>query len=510
MFNTMSRNIYTMQRLSSIKFNQNRCNPTMTQKRSLSTFNIISCASAASTVTLAGWLATRYKVARPGEYLVRTGLFLGDDIDISKQAFLLPYQTFTRINLEPATYHVSIDEAMSSDLISFNLPLVFTIGPKDDKEALKKYAKLLQQSTSEDLKLKIIGIIHGEARIECGATALDDLFNNRQKFKEKIVDKINGQLDDFGLYIYNANVEELKDMKDSKYFYHLRQHALEGAQTTAKIAISEKKRESDIGIADNDSATRKQLAEFEKNAKLVENDRTREIVESDTMLSVARSTFDKQKQIAEYEAKALSEKRQLELQQEVEEYRNKQETARLRARDVASANVTAEAKIKISEGDANSDIKLAEGRAQSLRINAAAEAEAIRLTASATADSIKMKAEATFIERENEAKGILKLREAEAQGLERLIASAGSVDQLNSYLIVHNGMLEKIAEQQASAVRDMKPIINLTNWQTGSNINGENASLMNVVQDLVRTGVPLVESVKTSTGIDLLKSYRKD
>jgi hypothetical protein len=121
-----------------------------------------------------------------------------------------------------------------------------------------------------------------------------------------------------------------------------------------------------------------------------------------------------------------------------------------------------------------------------------------------------MKAEATFIERENEAKGILKLREAEAQGLERLIASAGSVDQLNSYLIVHNGMLEKIAEQQASAVRDMKPIINLTNWQTGSNINGENASLMNVVQDLVRTGVPLVESVKTSTGIDLLKSYRKD
>jgi len=509
----MSRSMHSMQR-SMLYQNRNtnkKYLPTTIQKSDLSTMAAVSYAGVASTVTLAGWLATRYKVARPGEYLVRTGLFLGDDIDISKQAFLLPYQTFTRINLEPNTYHVSIEDAMSADLISFNLPMVFTIGPKDDKEALKKYAKLLQQSTLDDLKSKIIGIIHGEARIACGATKLDDLFNNRQSFKEKIVDKINGQLDDFGLHIYNANIEELKDMKDSKYFYHMRQRALEGAQTYAKISISEKKRESDIGIADNDSATRKQVAEFEKSAKLVENDRTREIAESDTKLSVARADYLKQMQIAEYEAKAVSEMRNLELQKQVEEHRNKQEVERLRAKDLASASVVAETQVRKSQGDAESNIRLAEGTAMSLKITVEAESEAIRLRAKAESDKIKMLSEATFIEQENNAKGLLKLREAEALGLERLIASAGSVEQLNSYLIVHNGMLTKIAEQQATAVRDMKPTINVTNWQTGPNgENNQNRLLSNVVQDLVKTGVPLVEQIKNSTGIDFLKSFRKD
>jgi len=93
------------------------------------------------------WLATRYKVARANEYIVRTGLFI-KDIDISKKAFLLPYHTMTYINLEPSTYHCLIEEAMSHERISFNMPTVFTVGPKDDIEALKIYSKLLQQSSS--------------------------------------------------------------------------------------------------------------------------------------------------------------------------------------------------------------------------------------------------------------------------------------------------------------------------------------------------------------------------
>jgi hypothetical protein len=64
-----------------------------------------------------------------------------------------------------------------------------------------------------------------------GNVHLDDLFNNKVEFKAVVVDKVsvvispifpiiimsrhqvNEQLADFGLHVYNANIEELRDMK---------------------------------------------------------------------------------------------------------------------------------------------------------------------------------------------------------------------------------------------------------------------------------------------------------
>jgi len=99
-----------------------------------------------------GWLSTRYKVAGPNEYIVKTGIFI-DDLEISKKTFWLPYQTFGIIMLEPSTYHCLIEEAMSHERIAFNMPTVFTIGPEDEMEALKRYCKLFQTTSFEDLKI---------------------------------------------------------------------------------------------------------------------------------------------------------------------------------------------------------------------------------------------------------------------------------------------------------------------------------------------------------------------
>jgi hypothetical protein len=145
--------------------------PVTLQKRGLITGAEIGTyaayAAGSTLLPLLAWASTRYKVAEANEYICRTGLFI-DDIDISKQAFLFPYQTISLIKMEPVTYSCVIEEAMSAERISFNLPTVFTVGPTDNKDSLKIYAKLLQGSTPEDLHLKISGIIQGETRMAVG------------------------------------------------------------------------------------------------------------------------------------------------------------------------------------------------------------------------------------------------------------------------------------------------------------------------------------------------------
>jgi flotillin len=459
-----------------------------------------------ATVGTVGWLATRYKVATPGQYLVRTGIMI-DDIDISKQAFWLPYQTLSYISLEPTTYHCLIADAMSQEKISFDMPTVFTVGPKDDPAFLKVYAKLLQESNPSDIKSKVIGILQGETRMAAGKTKLDDLFNNREQFKANIIDRIDAELASFGLIVYNANIEELKDMKGSEYFVFLRKRALEGAVNAAKVAVAEQTSIGEIGATKYVTETRQRLAEFEKEAKLVENERDQEVANSNTKLDIAKTDFNRQTEVAKFEAQASAEKRRLELQKEVEIFRNSQEIERLRAVQLSQAGVTAEVNIRKAQGVADALKLEADGRAYAVEIDAKAKAAAVKLQAEADAESMKLRAAADYVQKQNEAKGILELRNAEAQGLTNLIGSAGGVDGLNQYIMVRDGVLPKLAAEQAKALHGMNP--NVTVWQTGKSEDGVKG-LSGTITDLLKTGMPLLDGIKAQTGYDFLKSFKVD
>lgn len=430
------------------------------------------------------YASTRYHVAKSNQYLVRTGPFI-KDISISKKAFLLPYQTLSILDLEPITYSCLIEDAMSIERISFEMPTVFTIGPKDDMDSLKKYAKLLLETSKEDLEKKVKSIIQGETRILAGKVSLDDLFNNRSTFKEEITDKINEQLDDFGLFIYNANIEELKDTPGNEYFEYIRKRALEGAVQDAKVAVAEQSKKGNIGERMHITETRQKLAEYEKQAKLTENERDKDIAESDTSLNIVKAELDKQRRIAESESNASAEIRQLELQKIVEEQRIKKNTEKLRADMFTIANVNAEVRIRE-----------AEGIAAAMKIKAEAEAEAI-----------KIKSNAFFIEKENEAKGILKIREAEATGLIKLVESAGNVDNLSKYLMIKERIISDLAEQQARAVSGLNPKINIL--QTGSRSEGIKGA-GDTINDIITKAVPMFEAIKEQYNLDGLKYFREN
>ena len=85
--------------------------------------------------------------------------------------------------------------------LQFSLPAVFTIGPEDKQEALRKYALLLSGSTNEaDIakaknlthKMRgdhvqdiIKGIIEAETRVIVSSMSMEEIFKERQEFRDR-------------------------------------------------------------------------------------------------------------------------------------------------------------------------------------------------------------------------------------------------------------------------------------------------------------------------------------
>ena len=136
-------------------------------------------------VGAAAFLASRYKVARSNEYIVKTGLFI-ENIDVSKKAFHLPFQTIAYIDMAPKSYNFTI-HAMSKEKMEFFLPGVFTIGPKDSKEHLQNFAKYLLFETDDNINDIVRGMIEGETRVLAANLSIEEIFKGRNEFKDHIL-----------------------------------------------------------------------------------------------------------------------------------------------------------------------------------------------------------------------------------------------------------------------------------------------------------------------------------
>lgn len=97
-------------------------------------------------------------------------------------------------------------QAMTVEKLQFALPAVFTIGPDNELDALKKYALLLSGTTEGDEQLQpkvnmparrnhvqdiVKGIIEGETRVIVSSMTMEEIFKERQIFKAKGVSPLS-------------------------------------------------------------------------------------------------------------------------------------------------------------------------------------------------------------------------------------------------------------------------------------------------------------------------------
>uniref|UniRef100_A0A0D9XKR9 Flotillin-like n=1 Tax=Leersia perrieri TaxID=77586 RepID=A0A0D9XKR9_9ORYZ len=175
----------------------------------------------------------RFMVAGPSEYLAITGWGI-DDVKLAKKAWVFTGQQCKKFDISPVNYEFKV-EAMSSEKLPFNLPAVFTIGPKISQapgeseaateEAMLLYAKLIapHDHASNHVKNLVKGIIEGETRVLAASMTMEEIFQGTEKFKQEVFDHVQHDLNKFGLYIYNANVKQLVDEPGHEYFSYLAQ-----------------------------------------------------------------------------------------------------------------------------------------------------------------------------------------------------------------------------------------------------------------------------------------------
>lgn len=474
-----------------------------------------------------GYVAKNFRSVPANKFMAKTGPFV-KGVSVSRQTIQWPFQKIKEISMEPINYHF-LGSNMSKELVPFKLPLTFTVSPRHpehDMEGFIRYATRLGDMDDDAVKHIIGGIVNGETRGFVGGMTIQEIFSDKEAFKKQVVDRVQKDLDQFGLEIHNANIEEMHDTEGNSYFENLKMKALEGANTQSRIAVSEARKEGNIGEKEREVITRKQQAVLEADAKEIETIQNQKISNYDRELEITYTNNKKQKEVVNIDAHKEVELNRISVESELNKNRQQQELELLRSSHLTKATAETEAMLKREEAKANAIKIQAEADAIALKIKAEADANIIRIKAEADATATKIKEEndanilkikaeaeskaiemtagAQFYAKSKEADGIRAVLEASAQGLEKIYEVSQTNPELaNFYLALEKGIFNSdglfsvMADKQAKAINGLNPKINI--WTTG---NQEN-TLPGVITDLVKTLPPIIDVVEQQTGITL-------
>ncbi|THX58909.1 flotillin domain protein [Aureobasidium pullulans] len=472
-----------------------------------------------------------YHAAEPNSYLVITGAGV-KGLKLTKKAMVFPFQKVTKISVTP--FHFTTDlQAMTSEKLQVCLPAVFTIGPKDEEESLRKYAGLMTDSAAdtvvagrEHIQAIIMGIVEGETRSIVSNITMKELFEKRTLYRKMVVDHVQSELTQFGLHIYNASIKELRDLPGSHYFEFQSKKAHEGAQNQAKVDVAHARMEGEIGEALNVGRTKQEIAKINANTAVQETERKIEKAIADSKFKSQEIDIERKLNIERIQAERAAELRDSDLQKGVQESKALMELERMRATTVTKAKVAKESAAQ--EADAQlykarqaaeasayqqsktADLELytaekqAEGHfqrkkretdAKYLQESKAADASLYRKQQDALGDFEikKAEAEALYIRHEREAAGIIQL----AGAYKELGNVLGGPAGVRDWMMLQNNIPVQLAQANAEAVRGLQPKINV--WNTGSQDGGADsfAPIRNIMQSLP----PLFSTIQDQTGM---------
>ncbi|KAL3381030.1 hypothetical protein AABB24_001254 [Solanum stoloniferum] len=466
-----------------------------------------------------------YHVARASEFLVITGIGI-NELKITKKALVWPLQKCRIIDVTPVNYTFEVN-AMSAEKLPFLLPAVFTIGPcVDDRERLIKYAKLLShhERDSHDVKDLVQGVIEGETRVLAASMTMEEIFKGTKDFKKEVFDKVQLELNQFGLLIYNANIKQLVDVQGHEYFSYLGQKTQMEAANQAKIDVSEAKMKGEIGAKEREGLTRQNAAKIDAETKIIstqrdgdgkkeevkvktdvkiyENQREAEVAEANSVLATKKAGWSQQAKMAEIEAQKAVTMREAVLQQEVERKNALTKTESLKAQHLSKATVDYE--IKVQEANSVLYKKQKEAEAELYENRKAAEAK--KLAAEAQTYAVQLAADAALYAKKKEAEGLKGIAEAEGVYVRSLMSAlGGNYNALRDYMMIDKGMFKDIAKFNAEAIKGLQPKISIwsnggTNGQMVDGTSGGHAGIKELAS-IYQALPPFLETVHEQTGM---------
>lgn len=460
-----------------------------------------------------------YRVARASEYLAITG-FQIKDIKLAKKAWIFPGQSCTVFDISPVNYTFEV-QAMSAEKLPFILPAVFTIGPRGDGEdSLLKYARLISphDKLSHHVKELVQGVIEGETRVLAASMTMEEIFKGTKSFKEEVFEKVQLELNQFGLLIYNANVKQLVDVRGHEYFSYLGQKTQQEAANQAKVDVAEAKMKGEIGAKTRDGQTLQNAAKIDAETKIYstqrqgegkkeeikvkaevkvfENQREAEVAEANAELAMKKAGWARKAELAQVEAEKAVKLREAELQMEVERRNALTQTEKLKAERLSKAVVDYEMKVQ----EANWELYKKQKEAEALLYEQQKVADGQKAVAEATFFARRQAADGELYAKKKEAEGLVALAEAQGAYLSTLLgALGGNYAALRDYLMINQGMYQDIAKINANAIQGLQPKISV--WTNNGGDNKGEGGAMQEFAGVYRMLPPLFKTVHEQTGM---------
>ena len=276
-------------------------------------------------------------------------------------------------------------------------------------------------------------------------------------------------------------------LKVSRWF-HLALTILSGQVSVAEArrdgerGIAEATKEAEIAKKERETATRQRVAHEEAAAIMTENTQMEERARSCASLAEVQAEADRRAAVSRIEADGAAQVREEQLQRVVQEARREREQATKEADAWTDAAVERKVAVTRAEGLREAAVIAAEGDREAAIARAQGEAEAIEIVARAEAKKIEMRLLA-------EALGELKMLEARAAGTDKLVeACMGDAQLVQALVYAQHEFPVKIAEANASAVRDMKPQI----WS----MSGADDSLTKQITTLATGLTPAMDAMR--------------
>ncbi|KAK1682476.1 hypothetical protein QYE76_043324 [Lolium multiflorum] len=475
-----------------------------------------------------------FHVADASEYLAITGWGI-DDVKLAKKAWVFVGQKCKKFSISPENYEFEV-HAMSAEKLPFILPAVFTIGPKitatSDEESDRKdleaqlllYAKLiapLHTSRSHVHEL-VKGIIEGETRVLAAELTMEEIFKGTKSFKMKVFEQVQLELNQFGLFIYNANVKQLVDVPGHEYFSYLGQKTQQDAANQARVDVAEARMKGEVGAKERDGLTKQNAAKVDAETKVLsvrqqgqglkeeakvkaevqvfENAREADIAAAKAELAMKKAGWDRQAKVAEVEAAKAVAIREAELQMEVERKNAMRQTEKLKAEQLSKATVQYDTQVQESNALFYSRQKAAEAAL----FEQTKVAEARKAQAGAKFFEEKMCEDAKLYAKQQEAESLALVGKAKTEYVASMLnALGGNYHALRDYLMIDGGMYAEMARVNAGAVSGMQPKISI--WSNGDGAGAGQAApaggALQQMAGLYKMLPPLLSTVHEQTGM---------
>jgi flotillin len=283
---------------------------------------------------------------------------------------------------------VKVTAAYSREGVPVSIEAVANVKISSESEMLARAVERFLSAPRQQIMQVIRETLEGQLRDIIGVLSVEELYQKREMFVEKVLDQSGDELAKIGVIMDIINIQDIRD--DRGYLEAL------GIKRTAEV-----KRDAAIGRAEaeRDAVQKSEMARRE--GQVVKAEQERQIAEAERSRDVAKQEYRGQTLSAQHkadqqgplsEAKARQEvvneeQRVLEVEQrarmKVEEARAEAESQRYRADVVVPADAEKQAAILRAEGEAQAVIKRKEAEARGIQAVLTAEAEGLREKAEA-------------------------------------------------------------------------------------------------------------------------------